>query len=158
MATVYRFSSEMLLQALWFSSALLICDRDGAELSHDESLLGIFINRKKITGLEEASRMKCDTVAIRNSKSRWLKLYHKFVIWWYLDDNIHRCIKKEIGSPISSFGFDFTLCEGCSCIILCMYIFFSPSILPLPFLFLFYMYMFVTILSVCTWMYFNSWK
>ena len=44
---------------------------------------------QKIIRPEEASRMRCDTVATKNNKSRWPELYHKFVIWWYLDDWQH---------------------------------------------------------------------
>ena len=38
------------------------------------------VNQKKINRPEETSRMRCDTVVIKNNKSRWPELYHKFVM------------------------------------------------------------------------------
>ena len=38
------------------------------------------VNRKMITRPEEASRMKCNTVAVKKSKSRRTELFHHFDI------------------------------------------------------------------------------
>ena len=54
---------------------------------------------RKITRSDEASWMRCDTEAIKNSKSTWPELYYKFVIWLYIDDWQHSYIFSVINIP-----------------------------------------------------------
>ena len=124
MATVSHFIRHASSGRVIFFSGSLI--HDGVELPPDDSLLGIFlideskafgrlclefchvkiqirhisVNRKKITRPEEASRMGCDTVAIKRKEKKVNPEDQNYSINLLFDDtriidNIHRyCVNK----------------------------------------------------------------